>query len=75
MKNNNIKKEKKKCLYCNKTLVAIGNKRLNGKLSITDWENRKYHKKCYLEKKNLTDDLRNIEIVQEYLDLYCFNKN
>jgi hypothetical protein len=40
--------DKKKCLYCGKTIVPIGNSRENGALH-NDWENRKYHKKCYKE--------------------------
>ena len=42
---------KKICLYCNKTLVPIGNSRINGKFH-DDWQTRKYHKKCYFEIQN-----------------------
>lgn len=38
---------KKKCKYCGKTLVPIGDKRTNGKQSISDWKTREYHKTCY----------------------------
>ncbi len=38
---------KKKCKYCGKTLVPIGDKRTNGKQSISDWKKREYHKTCY----------------------------
>ena len=34
------------CEYCDKPLVAIGTARGNGKRSHTDWDTRKYHKKC-----------------------------
>jgi hypothetical protein len=40
-------KEKRLCCACNKPLVAIGTARQNGTLRHEDWENRKYHKKCY----------------------------
>lgn len=45
------------CEYCNKTLKSIGNQRKNGKKFImnvnnsNDWNDRKYHKKCYIEYK------------------------
>lgn len=35
------------CEHCGKKLVAIGNRRKNGK-SHDDWDSRKYHKKCWL---------------------------
>ena len=34
------------CEYCDKPLVAIGTARGNGKRSHSDWDTRKYHKKC-----------------------------
>ena len=37
------------CVYCEKPLVAIGINRLNGKTTYSDWQNRKYHKKCYIQ--------------------------
>ena len=40
------KTEKKKCVICGKTLIAIGNKRVNGK-NHDDWENRTKHKQCW----------------------------
>tara|TARA_R110000868_G_scaffold230762_2_gene484019 strand:- start:779 stop:946 length:168 start_codon:yes stop_codon:yes gene_type:complete len=39
---------KNKCLLCKKTIVAIGTSRENG-ANHNDWNNRKYHKKCYKE--------------------------
>jgi hypothetical protein len=41
-----MEKIKRICLVCNKTLVKIGTDRSNGKLTHSDWTNRKYHKKC-----------------------------
>lgn len=38
----------KLCALCNKHLVKIGDKRSNGKYGLTDWDSRKYHKKCYI---------------------------
>lgn len=37
----------KKCLHCGKSLTKIGNARKNYLGCYDDWENRKYHKKCY----------------------------
>ena len=34
------------CEYCDKPLVAIGTARGNGKRCHSDWDTRKYHKKC-----------------------------
>ncbi len=48
MENNNVEL-KRYCLLCNKVLVPIGSKRANGKATHTDWECRKYHKKCFKE--------------------------
>jgi hypothetical protein len=39
---------KPKCEKCKKALVAIADKRQNGKIG-NDWDTRKYHKKCYKE--------------------------
>ena len=33
----------KKCLHCNRAMVAIGDKRANGGMT-NEWETRKYHK-------------------------------
>ena len=38
----------KKCLHCNRAMVAIGDKRANGGMT-NEWETRKYHKKCFKE--------------------------
>ena len=38
--------ENNKCLLCQKPLVAIGNRRKNGKMNLNDWNSRKLHKKC-----------------------------
>ncbi len=35
------------CKLCNKRLVPMGTKRSNGKIFLNDWNDRKYHKKCY----------------------------
>ena len=44
------------CEYCNKPLKKIGNNRKNGKHFTAnngnDWNERKYHKKCYKEVKD-----------------------
>jgi len=52
------KKETRKCQHCGKTLRAIGRQRKNGRPSYTgqsfdDWSQRKYHKMCYKEVKEL----------------------
>ena len=43
------------CEYCGKALKKIGYDRKNGRLYAgnngKDWDNRKYHKKCYKEVK------------------------
>ena len=39
-------KEKRKCMWCSKTLVSIGNARSNGACH-SDWNSRKTHKKCW----------------------------
>lgn len=46
-----------KCLYCNKSLRLIGRTRRNG-IAIgnhngCDWTERKYHKKCWKELKEI----------------------
>ena len=41
-----MSEKKYKCIYCDKALVSIGNKRVNGANHI-DWSSRKYHKKCW----------------------------
>ena len=56
MDNDKINKEllphKEKCTYCNKPIVAFGNKRRNGNMS-KDWVGRTMHKKCWLITKNI----------------------
>jgi hypothetical protein len=57
-----------KCELCKGTLVAISAQRKNGKILqdpkgrvVNDWENRKYHKKCWKklqEKLELEEKLR-----------------
>jgi len=48
-----------KCLYCNKSLRLIGRTRKNGKEIANhngcDWKDRKYHKKCFKELKDIQD--------------------
>lgn len=39
---------KRKCLKCQKTLVAIADRRANGKIG-KDWDSRNFHKKCWKE--------------------------
>lgn len=39
--------EKRLCLYCNKTLLPIGNTRRNGGSFTCDYKKRKYHKSCF----------------------------
>jgi hypothetical protein len=46
--------EKRKCLRCGRTLVSIGLDRANGGIT-PDWDDRKYHKKCYREMKEEED--------------------
>jgi hypothetical protein len=43
-----MENNKRICLICNKALVKIGTDRSNGKLTHSDWTNRKYHKKCMM---------------------------
>jgi len=43
----------RKCVLCKKTLVPIGNARKSGKATHDDWETRKYHKKCWLLKRDI----------------------
>ena len=40
---------KTKCEMCNKSLVCIGINRQNGIDCIRDWDQRKFHKKCWKE--------------------------
>ena len=39
---------KPRCKHCDRPLVAIGDKRANGKAH-KDWDSRVLHKKCYRE--------------------------
>ena len=39
-------KLKRTCIYCNKSLVAIGTSRNGGKQTHGDWNKRQLHKKC-----------------------------
>ena len=39
--------ENRHCEYCNKRLIKIGRDRLNAPITHYDWNNRRYHKKCY----------------------------
>ncbi len=50
------------CLHCNKPLVSIGYKRINGKQH-NDWDNRKFHKKC---SKQMFESKRALEILESY---------
>jgi len=40
---------KTKCQFCDKALVIIGVNRVNGRDCFRDWDDRKFHKKCYKE--------------------------
>ena len=51
------------CEACNKNIVIIGIGRKNGKDNFIDWNNRKYHKKCY--KKN---QINNIDEYNKAID-------
>jgi hypothetical protein len=52
----------KKCEYCKKTLVPIGTARKSGKATHSDWDTRKYHKKCWIT-------IREIErLIEKYKD-------
>ena len=48
------------CLYCNKRLIIIGIGRKNGipvgNHNGQDWDNRKYHKKCFKELKDIQEN-------------------
>jgi len=46
----------KNCKLCKKKLVPIGTSRANGNIFKNDWENREYHKKCWLEIKKLENN-------------------
>ena len=37
----------RKCVWCNKPLVAIGRRRKNGKQTHDDWLKRPFHKQCF----------------------------
>ena len=37
------------CSYCGKHLVAVGDRRRNGKFGKMDWDKREFHSKCYKE--------------------------
>jgi len=54
---------KRKCELCNKPLVPIHNKRLNGDSDRKDWDNRLYHKKCFKEKWQM-DKIK--EMIERY---------
>jgi hypothetical protein len=56
---------KKLCKRCNKALVNIGDKRINGK-DHKDWETRIYHKKCW---KEMIDEKYAIEWAKKYLEI------
>lgn len=42
------------CKHCGGKLMPIGNRRANGKL-YNDWDNRRLHKKCWMEIKKEND--------------------
>jgi hypothetical protein len=41
------------CVYCKKPKVPIGVSRRGGKQSQCDWDDRMYHKKCWLFLKKI----------------------
>lgn len=44
-----MENQKRTCIYCNKTLKAIGQKRVNGCIYKYDSDKRQYHTKCLKE--------------------------
>lgn len=48
-----MERQRRDCKHCGKRLVAIGSSRRNGS-STRDWGTRKYHKKCWLELRDLS---------------------
>lgn len=50
------------CIYCDKPLVPVGNKRSNGK-NHNDWNERKHHKKCF---KQVIESRRALEVLERY---------
>jgi len=53
------------CEYCKKKIVVIGDRRKNGKSQIYDWNNRKYHKKCY---KLIIKNICINDIIKKYIN-------
>lgn len=41
------------CVYCKKPKAAIGTRRKNGKDGQHDWDDRMYHKKCWILLKRM----------------------
>ena len=54
-----------KCLKCGRALTSIGLDRKNGRTTEDkynkDWDTRKYHKKCWREKKEHQEFLWKLE--------------
>ena len=53
------------CEYCGKCLCKIGTDRKNGKGSFKDWNDRKYHKKCF---KSINQSRLNIFYLHDFKD-------
>ena len=66
MKYSILEMPNKKCLHCDKAIVAIGNKRANGGMT-NDWETRKYHKKCFKEIQEINEYKRQMERLGEFI--------
>ncbi len=56
------------CIYCNKSLVPIGNLRENGKYGIIDSLNRNFHLKC---KKEHNNEYYNNDYIEGKINHYC----
>lgn len=61
--------ENRTCFHCGKKLVKIGRDRQGVIYGMTDYPDRKYHKKCYKEvgkKLTLEESLRKLENIREF---------
>lgn len=61
-----LETKKHKCVYCGKVLVKIGRKRVNGK-NHDDWDDRKYHKKCFKIISDRGDIIKKYELKIEFI--------
>ena len=59
------------CNYCNKTLIPLRKIRHNQYGNYVDWNNRKYHKKCFKFITEFNDGIRkNLIFMESRPDLY-----